>query len=408
MFHVGSNNVLRTSTTGPHKPASYVRAGRPVTAWSWNFNPDGRLKHATNVRADRHPSYPTQIWGGYGGARARPPRRTRQPDPTPNCTKSTPKTSRIHLLSPLFFLLRAVCLALPRRARSAGVLRLSAASSGRALPSSPRGTSSPARTPPWYVRQLSGSALRLMCSTHCPTGFFVILLGKTMDSDASSDEEYGPTELDQMIQDEFFDSSDSDEEVDMIMLMSMQEEMDRQVEHILNFKGSIKGRRVINRDRVSGAKLLHNDYFAPTPAFPDDPWFRRRFRMRKPLFLRIVEGVEAHDDYFKLTRDCCGQLSFSAKQKCTAALRMLALGTAADVVGEMVRMGRARAWRLLSSLSASWWRCLGLNISKNQMRRTRKNYRYVTIYRFLWCMFSWMPTLITPWVYIHVLMQWRM
>ena len=92
-----------------------------------------------------------------------------------------------------------------------------------------------------------------------------------MDSDASSDEEYGPTELDQMIQDEFFDSSDSDEEVDMIMLMSMQEEMDRQVEHILNFKGSIKGRRVINRDRVSGAKLLHNDYFATTPAFLDDP-----------------------------------------------------------------------------------------------------------------------------------------
>ncbi|VAH10099.1 unnamed protein product [Triticum turgidum subsp. durum] len=59
-------------------------------------------------------------------------------------------------------------------------------------------------------------------------------------------EEYGPTELDQMIQDEFFGSSDSDEEVDMIMLMSMQEEMDQQVEHILNFKGSIKGKRVIN------------------------------------------------------------------------------------------------------------------------------------------------------------------
>ena len=38
----------------------------------------------------------------------------------------------------------------------------------------------------------------------------------------------------------------TDEEVDMIMLMSMQVEMDRQVEYILNFKGSIKGRRVIN------------------------------------------------------------------------------------------------------------------------------------------------------------------
>jgi hypothetical protein len=99
----------------------------------------------------------------------------------------------------------------------------------------------------------------------------------------------------------------------MLMLMSMQEEMDRQVEHILNFKGSIKGRRVINRDRMSGAKLLHKDYFAPSPTFPDDPWFRRRFRMRKPLFLRIVDGVESHDDYFKLKRDCCGQLFFLAQ-----------------------------------------------------------------------------------------------
>ena len=114
--------------------------------------------------------------------------------------------------------------------------------------------------------------------------------------------------------------------------------MDQQVEHILNFKGSIKGRRVINWDRVSRARLLQKGYFAPNPTFPDDPWFHRCFRMRKPLFLRIVEGVGAHDDYYKLTRDCCGQLSFSAKQKCTAALRMLALGTAADVISEMGRV----------------------------------------------------------------------
>jgi len=61
--------------------------------------------------------------------------------------------------------------------------------------------------------------------------FFVILLGKAMNSDASSDKEYGPTELDHMIQDQFFDLSDSDEEMDMIMLMIMQEEMDRQVKY---------------------------------------------------------------------------------------------------------------------------------------------------------------------------------
>lgn len=124
-----------------------------------------------------------------------------------------------------------------------------------------------------------------------------------MDSDASSDKECRSTKLDQMIQDEFFDSSNSNKVVDIIMLMSMQEKMDRQVQHILNFKGSIKGRRVINRERVSGAKLLHKDYFAAKHTFSDAPWFRHCFRMRKPLFLHIVEVVEAHDDYFKLTRD---------------------------------------------------------------------------------------------------------
>ncbi|XP_020168116.1 uncharacterized protein [Aegilops tauschii subsp. strangulata] len=145
----------------------------------------------------------------------------------------------------------------------------------------------------------------------------------------------------------------------MVMLMGMQEEMDRQVEHILNFKGSIKGRRVVNRDRVSEARLLQKDYIAPNPNFPDDTWFRRRFHMRKPLFLCIVAGVEAHDDYVKFKRDCCGQLSFSAKQKCTAAMRMLALGTAADVVGEMVRMGESTCLKTNVKIACAMVQALG-------------------------------------------------
>ncbi|KAI5022532.1 hypothetical protein ZWY2020_059262 [Hordeum vulgare] len=162
-----------------------------------------------------------------------------------------------------------------------------------------------------------------------------------MDSDVSFGEEYKWMELDQMIQDELFDYLDLGEEVDMIMLMTMQEEMDRQLEHILNFKSSIKGRRVINRDRVFEENLLQKDYFALNPTFPDDPWFHCHFCMRKSLLLCIVNGVEAHDDCFKLTRDCCGQLSSYAKQKCTTSVRMLVLGTAAYAVGEMVRMGES-------------------------------------------------------------------
>ncbi|KAE8786273.1 Nucleobase-ascorbate transporter 12 [Hordeum vulgare] len=73
--------------------------------------------------------------------------------------------------------------------------------------------------------------------------------------------------------------------------------------------------------------------------------------MRKSLFLRIVEVVEAHNDYFKLTTDCCGQLSFSTKEKCTAPMRMLALGIAADAVGEMVRMGESTCVKTIAKFA---------------------------------------------------------
>ena len=72
-----------------------------------------------------------------------------------------------------------------------------------------------------------------------------------MDSNGLSEEEYGHIEFDELIQKEFFDSLDSDEEAEMMMIMSIQQEMDREMEQILKSKGSIKGRRVLNRDRAS-------------------------------------------------------------------------------------------------------------------------------------------------------------
>ena len=57
-----------------------------------------------------------------------------------------------------------------------------------------------------------------------------------MNSDGSSDEEYGNTELDEVMQKESLDSSESNEDVVMMMIMSIQEEMGREVRHVLNFK----------------------------------------------------------------------------------------------------------------------------------------------------------------------------
>lgn len=61
--------------------------------------------------------------------------------------------------------------------------------------------------------------------------------------------------------------------------------------------------------------------------------------MRRPLFLRIVEGVKNQDQYFESGIDCTGRSKLSSLQKCTAAIRMLAYGVAADAVDEYLRIG---------------------------------------------------------------------
>lgn len=115
----------------------------------------------------------------------------------------------IHLFSPLFFLLCVGRLTAPQPSRTSVPPGPAQQSS---LPCSPPWTSPPARKPSWYVRQLSGCPLRSMCSIECPTRFFCDLFAeKAMNSDASSDDEYGPIELDKRIKAKCFDWSDSDE-----------------------------------------------------------------------------------------------------------------------------------------------------------------------------------------------------
>ncbi|CAI0625562.1 unnamed protein product, partial [Linum tenue] len=96
----------------------------------------------------------------------------------------------------------------------------------------------------------------------------------------------------------------------------------------------------IERHREDGHQRLYNDYFAENPTYPEEK-FRCRFRMRRNLFLRIVEGVTNQDPYFQSNPDCTGRESFSALQKCTASMRMLAYGTAADSVNEYMRIAES-------------------------------------------------------------------
>ncbi|XP_045810385.1 putative nuclease HARBI1 [Trifolium pratense] len=72
-----------------------------------------------------------------------------------------------------------------------------------------------------------------------------------------------------------------------------------------------------------------------------DDQFRRRFRMRRHVFLRIVEALGNHDNYFQTRVDAVRRVGLSPLQKCTAAIRLLAYGVPADNVDDYVRIGES-------------------------------------------------------------------
>ena len=105
---------------------------------------------------------------------------------------------------------------------------------------------------------------------------------------------------------------------------------------IRRHRGFVPGHRMVNRDRAEAHKILYRDYFA-TPCVYESI-FRRRFRMGRPFFLRIVNEVEQYDPYFIQRTDAVGVLSLSSLQKITAAYRILAYGTSTDSVDEYIRI----------------------------------------------------------------------
>ena len=104
--------------------------------------------------------------------------------------------------------------------------------------------------------------------------------------------------------------------------------------------GSIPGHIVVRRDRKAAHHNLFNDYFSDNPRYGED-FFRRRFRMSRSLFLRIVDAVKSHNPYFEQRTDALGRLGLSPLQKITAAFRMLAYGVPADATDEYVKIGES-------------------------------------------------------------------
>ncbi|XP_022557390.1 glutathione S-transferase T3-like [Brassica napus] len=93
-----------------------------------------------------------------------------------------------------------------------------------------------------------------------------------------------------------------------------------------------------NKDTCSYGKII----FSEDATYPSI-MFRHRFRMNKPLFMRIVDRLSAEISYFQQRRDATGRFGHSLLQKATAAIRMMAYGCPADAVDEYLRLGECTA-----------------------------------------------------------------
>ena len=106
--------------------------------------------------------------------------------------------------------------------------------------------------------------------------------------------------------------------------------------------GNTMGRQNIFRDKEAYHNLLYQDYFVENPTY-GPVHFYRRFRMKRELYVSIMDVVATFDPWFVQGVDAVDRLGLNTLQKCTATLRMFAYGLPADACDEYCRLGESTA-----------------------------------------------------------------
>ena len=81
-----------------------------------------------------------------------------------------------------------------------------------------------------------------------------------------------------------------------------------------------------------------NDYFSENSIYTETQ-FWRRFQMWWQLFIRIVNALSSHNEYFQMRYDVVGRMGLSPLQKCTATICILACESPANCVDKYIRIG---------------------------------------------------------------------
>jgi hypothetical protein len=131
-----------------------------------------------------------------------------------------------------------------------------------------------------------------------------------------------------------------DDDVEMMSLLVDVQEFEDRVKLLDQRRGSQMGRVTIYRNRALGHEQLMQDYFAEKhPTYPPR-LFRRRYRMHRSLFVKIVKDCEANSDYFKQRRSAAGIMGFSGYQKISVAMRVLAMAYPRTIPTSIFALGK--------------------------------------------------------------------
>lgn len=95
-----------------------------------------------------------------------------------------------------------------------------------------------------------------------------------------------------------------------------------------------------------------NDYFVEKATYSAAD-FRRRFRMSRSLFLRIVGAVQQVDAYFVQAPDAAGELGFTVLQKCTFAILQLVYGVSSGALEDSLWMAESTSHEGLHRFAAA-------------------------------------------------------
>ncbi|GJW37931.1 putative nuclease HARBI1 [Tanacetum coccineum] len=133
----------------------------------------------------------------------------------------------------------------------------------------------------------------------------------------------------------FFDDTDDEEEVNSLVFEYFKDVS-------LLFQASTSAiskitRNPIDRDCHDAHDCLVAAYFAEQPSYTTKQ-FRKRFRMRRKLFTRIVRELTNNYPYFQQTHDAVGKCGISSLVKCTSVIRQLTYDAIADSLDEYLQI----------------------------------------------------------------------